>query len=43
MVFHMPLNLRAPGRYTVGLSETVVITDDGYEVITPFARELILK
>jgi Xaa-Pro dipeptidase len=43
MVFHMPLNIRAPGRYTVGLSETVVITDDGYEVITPFARELILK
>lgn len=40
MVFHMPPALRIPNRVGVGLSETVVVTEDGCEALTRFPREL---
>lgn len=40
MVFHMPPALRIPNEVGVGLSETVVITDDGCESLTQFPRQL---
>jgi len=40
MVFHMPPALRAFQRLCVGMSETVVVTDNGCEVLTHHPREL---
>jgi Xaa-Pro aminopeptidase len=34
MVFHLPLCLRAPGQWGVGLSDTVVVTEQGAQPIT---------
>ena len=34
MVFHLPLCLRWPGHWGIGLSDTVVVTDNGAEPIT---------
>lgn len=33
MVFHLPMSLRSYGRFGIGLSETVVVTPDGVEVL----------
>ena len=43
MVFHLPLSLCEEGRYGVTLSETVVITHDGCEVLANMERELFLS
>lgn len=40
MVFHMPPALRDPGRIGVGLSETIVVTEDGCEPLSRLSREL---
>lgn len=40
MVFHMPPALRISNVVGVGLSETVVVTDDGCESLTQFPRQL---
>jgi Xaa-Pro dipeptidase len=40
MVFHMPPALRELNRYGVGVSETVVVTEKGCEVLTQLSREL---
>jgi Xaa-Pro dipeptidase len=40
MVFHLPPAIRLPDR-CVGLSETVLVTDTGHEVLTSFPRELL--
>jgi Xaa-Pro dipeptidase len=40
MVFHMPPALRAFQRLCVGLSESVLVTDSGCEVLTQHPREL---
>lgn len=40
MVFHMPPALRDPGRYGVGLSETIVVTADACEPLGGTGREL---
>ena len=42
MVFHMPPAIRELGRYGVGFSETVLVTETGCEVLTDFKRELIV-
>ena len=34
MVFHLPIAFRLPGRGCVGFSETVVVTQDGCDVLT---------
>ncbi|MBA7640227.1 Ectoine hydrolase [subsurface metagenome] len=42
MVFHIPPALRVLNEYGVGVSETVVVTDHGCEVITNFDRKLFV-
>jgi len=39
-VFHLPPALRVPRRYGLGWSETVLVTEDGCEVLTRFPRSL---
>jgi Xaa-Pro aminopeptidase len=43
MVFHLPIALRDEGRYGVAMSETVVITDTGNEVLTQLDRQLFQR
>ena len=40
MTFHMPITYRAPGRFGVGMSETITITEDGCESLTEQERDL---
>lgn len=40
MVFHMPLAFRCPGRFGVGISETIRITKAGCEPFTNLPRDL---
>lgn len=42
MTFHVPITLRVPGVFGVGLSHTIVVTEEGCEVLTPPAPELEL-
>ncbi|MBS0532723.1 MAG: aminopeptidase P family protein [Proteobacteria bacterium] len=41
MTFHIPPALRIYGEFTVGVSETVVITDTGYRVLGSVPRPLL--
>ncbi len=44
MTFHLPICIFTGGRDGVGFSETVTVTDDGCEVLTPGAlRELVVR
>jgi Xaa-Pro dipeptidase len=43
MVFHLPATLRSYGTFTVGLSETVIVTDTGVEPLSNLPRKMILK
>jgi Xaa-Pro aminopeptidase len=40
MVFHLPPAIRLPER-CLGLSEAVLVTDTGHEVLTSFPRKLL--
>jgi len=42
MTFHLHRVLRIPGVMGVGFSESSLITDDGYELLTSFPRELLV-
>lgn len=42
MVFHIPPALRDYGNFTVGVSETAVITPDGHRVLGNIDRELLI-
>lgn len=42
MVFHTPRSLRVPDVTSAGLSETVLITDRGCELLTPHRRALVV-
>ena len=42
MVFHLPMALREYGVYTVGGSETVVVTESGCRSLSTIPRELIV-
>ena len=42
MVFHLPINLLAPGEFGVGLSETMVVTETGCEILTSEERDLLI-
>lgn len=42
MVFHTPMSLRADGDLAVAVSETVMVTPTGHEVLTNFPRNLIV-
>ena len=40
MTFHMPIILFEAGRYGVGLSETILVTDQGCEVLSGLPRPI---
>ena len=40
MAFHLPSALRVPGRYGVSLSESVLVTNNGCELLTDHPRKL---
>lgn len=40
MVFHLPLMLRVPGMYGAGYSETVLITENGAEILSQLPRKI---
>ena len=42
MVFHVPPTMRLAGEAPIAISETVLITEDGREVLTDYPRELIV-
>ncbi|MBZ9603591.1 M24 family metallopeptidase [Phyllobacterium chamaecytisi] len=41
MTFHLPPALRIYGRFTVGVSETIVVTETGYRALGSIGRELL--
>jgi Xaa-Pro dipeptidase len=43
MVFHIPSSIRVPGRQSVGVSETVLVTAQGHEVLTNLARRFFAR
>lgn len=43
MVFHLPATLRSYGHWTVGASETVIVTDDGAEPLSDLPRTLTIR
>ena len=40
MAFHIPTTLRAYGRFTIGVSETAVVTQDGPRCLSRIPRRL---
>lgn len=40
MTFHLPLAFRLPGRFGIGISETILVTEDGCEALSDYPREL---
>ena len=42
MVFHIPPALRVYGEYTVGVSETAVVTETGNRPLSAIARDLVV-
>jgi Xaa-Pro dipeptidase len=40
MVFHIPITLRAYGRFTTGVSETAVVTENGHRCLSRIPRRL---
>lgn len=43
MVFHVSTSLRKIGHYGTAMSETLLVTERGCEVLTDFPRELIIR
>ena len=43
MVFHLPATLRSYGHWTVGASETVIVTDHGAEPLSTLPRALTIR
>ncbi len=41
MAFHIPVALRKWGEFTVGVSESILVTDTGYDVLGTVSRDLI--
>ncbi len=41
-MFHIPPALRIYGKFTVGVSETALVTETGYEQLGKFSRELAI-
>lgn len=41
MVFHLPMSLREFGQFTMAVSETIVITEDGCRQLSTIPRELV--
>jgi Xaa-Pro dipeptidase len=43
MVFHLPITLRDYGRFTVGVSETVILTETGADPLSSLPRQITLR
>jgi Xaa-Pro dipeptidase len=43
MVFHLPATLRSYGAWTVGASETVIVTENGAEPLSSLQRDLTIR
>ncbi len=43
MVFHLPATLRSYGAYTVGASETVIVTETGIEPLSDLPRTMTIR
>jgi Xaa-Pro dipeptidase len=43
MTFHLPPALRIYGRFTVGVSETIVVTETGHRVLGTIDRSLVVR
>lgn len=43
MVFHLPATLRSYGVWTVGASETVIVTETGIEPLSTLPRDLVVR
>ncbi len=43
MVFHLPATLRSYGVWTVGASETVIVTENGIEPLSNLPRDLTIR
>ncbi|WFS04453.1 M24 family metallopeptidase [Rhizobium tumorigenes] len=43
MVFHLPATLRSYGVWTVGASETVIVTENGCEPLSTLPRDLTIR
>lgn len=43
MVFHLPATLRSYGEWTVGASETVIVTETGAEPLSTLPRQLTIR
>ena len=43
MVFHLPATLRSYGVWTVGASETVIVTDSGIEPLSSLPRDMSIR
>jgi Xaa-Pro dipeptidase len=42
MTFHLPIAMRRPGEFCVGLSETIAVTETGCEVLTEQTRDVVI-
>ena len=43
MVFHLPVTLREFGTFTVGASETVIVTESGAEPLSSLCRDITIR
>lgn len=43
MVFHLPATLRIYGEFTVGASETVIVTENGVDVLSDLPRVMVVR
>nr|WP_319516268.1 Xaa-Pro peptidase family protein [uncultured Cohaesibacter sp.] len=43
MVFHLPATLRSYGEWTVGASETVIVTQSGIDILSDLPRQICIK
>lgn len=41
MCFHVPVALRKWGEFTVGVSESIIVTEKGYDALGTVPRDLI--
>jgi Xaa-Pro aminopeptidase len=42
MTFHLPIAMRLPGKFCVGLSETIAVIESGCEILTEQQRDLVV-
>jgi Xaa-Pro dipeptidase len=43
MVFHLPTQIRVDRQYGAGFSETIIVTDNGCEILSQLPRQLVVR